>query len=230
MGTHPIFESDFDCLTEMKLFYNCLSPPARAVKLTLLLAKVEHETETIDLMTGEQNKPDFVALNPAHCVPTIQDEGFVLWESRAILNYIGNKNPASKLVPECLMARAKVDYILNWDLGTFYKAVTEVAGPKLGFMEGNVDTEKTDKALSDTLDFFECHIATDKFLVGDNITVADISVACSLSLAELIEYDFSKYKKVTAWMNMIKSTDEWKQIDEEYANVAAEWRKKCAAE
>ena len=50
----------------------CLSPPAKAVKLCLLYAKVEHETETIDLMTGEQNKPDFVALNPAHCVPTIE--------------------------------------------------------------------------------------------------------------------------------------------------------------
>ena len=46
----------------------------------------------------------------------------------------------------------------------------------------------------------------------------------------MVEYDYSEYKKVTAWMNLIKSTDEWKQVDEEYAKVAAEWRKKCAAE
>ena len=51
-----------------------------------------------------------------------------------------------------------------------------------------------------------------------------------LNPAELIEYDYSEYKKVTAWMNLIKSTDEWKQVDEEYAKVAAEWRKKCAPE
>ena len=83
------------------------------------------------------------------------------------------------------MARGKVDYLLNWDLGTFYKAITEVAGPKLGFMEAKSDTEKIDKALSDTLDFFENHIATDKFLAGENMTVADISIACSLSLGNI---------------------------------------------
>ena len=102
------------------------------------------------------------------------------------------------------MARAKVDYLLNWDLGTFYKAVTEVAGPKLGFMEAQSDTTKIDKALSDTFAFFENHIATDKFLVGDNMTVADISIACSLSLGkiemETSNQSFSTQTKLIFWI------------------------------
>ena len=156
----------------MKLFYNCLSPPARAVKICLIHAKVEHETQNVDLMAGEHKGVDFVAINPAHCVPTIQvsdlfinslilfekDDDFVLWESRAILNYVANKFTDAGLLPTCPMARAKVDYMLNWDLGTFYHALTQVAGPKLGFIKTAVDMDKAEADLHEALSFLENHI------------------------------------------------------------------------
>ena len=75
----------------VELFYYAISPPARACELVLLLEKIEHKLTTVDLFAGEQKKPDFVAINPAHCIPTLKDGDFVVWESRAIMQYLMNK-------------------------------------------------------------------------------------------------------------------------------------------
>merc|ERR1711974_201213 len=93
MGTHSIFESDFDCLTVkmVELFYHPISPPARACELALLFGGIEHKITTLDLFGGEQLKPEFLAINPQHCVPTLKDGDFVIWESRAIMQYVMNK-------------------------------------------------------------------------------------------------------------------------------------------
>lgn len=75
----------------VELFYMAVSPPARAVELTLMLAKADFKITEIDLFKGEQNSPEFLAINPAHCIPTLKDGDFVVWESRAIMQYVMNK-------------------------------------------------------------------------------------------------------------------------------------------
>lgn len=57
-----------------------LSAPCRAGLLTAKAVGVELNLKEINLMAGEQMKPEFVAINPQHCVPTLVDDDFVLWE------------------------------------------------------------------------------------------------------------------------------------------------------
>ena len=64
---------------------------ARACEATFKFAKVDFKLTDLDLFAGEQNKPEFLAINPAHCVPTLKDGDFSIWESRAIMQYICNK-------------------------------------------------------------------------------------------------------------------------------------------
>ena len=66
------------------LYYMSLSAPCRAVILTAKLAGVELNLKIVNLMTGEQMKPEFLKLNPQHTVPTLDDNGFIITESRAI--------------------------------------------------------------------------------------------------------------------------------------------------
>ncbi|CBY40411.1 unnamed protein product [Oikopleura dioica] len=75
----------------MKLYGFIASPPSRAVEITCKLAKVEYEFISLNLMKGEHMDKEFQALNPRHCVPTVVDGDLVLWESRAIMQYIANQ-------------------------------------------------------------------------------------------------------------------------------------------
>ena len=73
------------------LYYMSLSAPCRAVIMTAKLAGVELNLKIVNLMTGEQMKPEFLKLNPQHTVPTLDDNGFIITESRAICAYLVNK-------------------------------------------------------------------------------------------------------------------------------------------
>ena len=103
--------------------------------------------------------PEFVAVNPAHCVPTMRDGELTIWESRAICQYLANKYQKAdskwvnafvnyttypyklyfftllnnlSLYPTCPEKRAVVDFLLNWDMGTLYgKGIAECIYPQL---------------------------------------------------------------------------------------------------
>lgn len=83
----------FPCFRKMPidLYYMSLSAPCRAVLLTAKMVGVELNLKTVNLMGGEQMKPEFLKINPQHTVPTLDDSGFVLTESRAICAYLANK-------------------------------------------------------------------------------------------------------------------------------------------
>lgn len=81
----------------LELFWHPVSPPARAAELACKYAGVPVDRKFVDLMKGEQLKPEYLAMNPQHCVPTMRDGSLVMWESRAIMQYVFNKyKPTSR--------------------------------------------------------------------------------------------------------------------------------------
>ena len=64
----------------MDFYYMDVSPPCRAVKLTAAALGLSLNLKPLDLMAGDHMKPEFVAINPQHCVPTLVDGDLTLWE------------------------------------------------------------------------------------------------------------------------------------------------------
>lgn len=62
------------------LYYLPPSPPCRSILLLAKLLDLQLDLKVINILEGEQMKPEFVELNPQHCVPTMNDDGLVLWE------------------------------------------------------------------------------------------------------------------------------------------------------
>src|SRR5258708_27222886 len=69
------------------------------------------DVEHVDLGRGDQLTPEYLALNPNKKMPTLEDNGFVLWESTAILFYMAANHPASRLCPPALKGQAD---LLPW--------------------------------------------------------------------------------------------------------------------
>ena len=103
------------------LYYISLSPPCRAVMMTAYLAGVDTNLKMLNLMAGEQMKPEFLKMNPMHKVPTIDDDGFYVTESQAICAYLVSKYAKNdSLYPTDPHRRALVDKMMNFDASTFF--------------------------------------------------------------------------------------------------------------
>lgn len=112
----------------MKLYYLPVSPPARAVLLGIRNLGLSVELITLDLFKLEHLSPNFIKINPVHQIPVlVEDEGFVLCESRAILGYLVNKfKPNSKLYPNDARKRAVIDQRLYYDTLVFSQNATAI--------------------------------------------------------------------------------------------------------
>ena len=103
----------------IKLYTFHLSTNGRKVQMALEEAKAAYEIVAVNLMTGEQKNPDYLKLNPNGKVPTLVDDGEVLWESVAILLYLAEKFPTAQLLPSVAADKARAFQWLVWQPTTF---------------------------------------------------------------------------------------------------------------
>jgi glutathione S-transferase len=86
------------------------SPYSWRVWLALEQLRVPYELKVLSFSAGDTRKPEFVALNPRHTVPTVVDDGYALWESEAILGYLDERFAAGApvLYPGDARSRARI--------------------------------------------------------------------------------------------------------------------------
>ena len=201
----------------MKLYLNTLSPNVRRVRLTAAVLGLQLEEISLDFPKGEHKTPDFLALNPNGAVPTLVDGAFVLTESRAIMQYLAMKKPESGLLPRDEQARADVTRWQFWDathfsahLGTF--TFQRVLKPMFGM--GDPDEGKLSEALTQFRRFgavLDGHLAGKSYVVGDNLTLADLTLSSSLMYAAHAEVPVAEFPNVQAWFDRMCALDAWTQ-------------------
>ncbi|CAG2105505.1 unnamed protein product [Medioppia subpectinata] len=184
------------------LYYMVESPPCRAVLMVGRLLDIDFNLKSLDLSKSEQLAPEFVAINPCHTVPTIVDNGYVLWESRAIITYLVNRfRPSHPLYPDDPEMRAAIDKLLHFDLGTLYRSISNYISPI--FFNKDVDDLKEHK-LKETLDLFDSMVAKHRFVCSDSISLADVSIVAGFSLLESTDYRLSPWINVCKWIERVK--------------------------
>jgi len=155
------------------------SPYGWRVWLALELKKIAHNVKIMSFQAGDTRKPEFVALNPRHTVPTIvEDDGHVLWESLAILEYLDEKYPAApKLYPGDAKSRARVRRLIQEMEGYLDKEgldpiTTEFFG-KDGAPPDTARVEQAKTRLGEELAYFAKEIRG-KYIAGDEPSAADL--------------------------------------------------------
>ncbi len=190
----------------MKLYGHPFSNAARRVQMLCEECAIPYSYQQVDLMNGEQSTPAFLAMNPNAKVPVIDDEGFFLWESQAIMRYLCDKHKAQTWYPAEPKARAQVEAWLDWNQTRL--------GPEAGKImfntffavdKGNPQAiEDAKKWLLKILPVMNGELSKRKFLCGDQPTIADIAVATNLAYLEMCKHDLGPYPAVTKWFDAMK--------------------------
>lgn len=117
------------------LYYERCSPPCNAVIAVARALKIPLNLIFIDLDKGENLTPDFYRLNPQREIPTLVDDGFALWESRAICIYLVEKYGQADrtLYPLDVQQRATVNQRLLFDQSTLYSRLATYFYPQVFF-------------------------------------------------------------------------------------------------
>lgn len=213
----------------MKLHFHPVSTASRPVALFLAEANIAYEPVIVDLMTGAHKAPAFLKLNPSGMVPVLEDGDFVLTESSAILKYLADKFE-SPAYPKDLKKRARVNECMDWVNSNFYREFAyHMVYPQIFPMHARTPEAAQESLLSwgksKTEHFLEILdknlIGSNKFLCGDEITIADYFAAEIFSCGDLIGASYAKFPNVDRWMKSMRALPSWSKVNEAVEGFAA---------
>ncbi|XP_063243261.1 uncharacterized protein LOC134542717 [Bacillus rossius redtenbacheri] len=181
------------------------SPPCRSVLLAAKAVGVDLNLKLTNLFAGEHLTPEYLKMNPQHTIPTIDDGGFYLSESRAILGYLVDQYAKDdSLYPKDPKKRALVNQRLYFDMGTLYKSFADYYFP-IAFAGASPDPEKM-KKLEEAFGFLDKYLEGQQWAAGSKITIADFALVASVSSADIVGFDVSKYSNVAKWFEKCKKS------------------------
>ena len=154
---------------------------------------------TVDTLKGETRTPEFLGLNDAGQVPTVEfDDGRTLAQSNAIIRYLGR---GSALIPTDAFAQAKMDEWLFWEQYSHepYIAVSRFQMFYLGKPASDLDPEKVKRGHA-ALGRMERQLALTPFLTGRAVSLADVSLLAYTRIAHEGGFDIEAYRPVRRWI------------------------------
>ncbi|KAH8382069.1 hypothetical protein KR009_001653 [Drosophila setifemur] len=193
----------------MDFYYMAGSSGCRTVLMVAKALGLELNKKLVNTMEGDQMKPEFLKLNPQHTIPTLVDNGFSIWESRAIAVYLVEKyGKDDSLFPKDPKKQAVVNQRLYFDMGTLYQSFGNYFYPL--FRTGQPGSAEDFKKIEAAFEFLNTFLEGQKYVAGDHLTVADIAILATVSTFDVAEFDISKYVNVDRWyQNAKKVTPGW---------------------
>jgi glutathione S-transferase len=165
---------------------------------------LDYEHIPVDFANEGTRTPEYLRINPNGHVPTIDDDGFILWESMAINLYLAKKHGAGRLYPTRLEDEARAWQWSFWGM-------TEVERPAMTALFNLVllTEDKRDplaataaeKALVPPLKMLDGVVGPGRYLLGSEFTVADLNVAAILRNVHHARIDFGPFPNVATWLH-----------------------------
>lgn len=189
----------------MKIYGDTHSGNCYKLKLLCSLLSIQHEWVAVDILKGESRTPDFLKLNPNGKIPLlVTDTGECLAESNAILFYLARN---SYLLPDDALQQARV---LQWQFFEQYShepyiAVARFIARYLGLPDDRkAEYESKQAGGNRALAVMEEQLQNSHFLVGDQCTIADISLYAYTHVASEGGFDLSAYPAISQWLYRIQ--------------------------
>ena len=190
----------------LKVYGDYNSGNCYKIKLMLHLLGLEYEWQSVDILNGDTQTPEFLAKNPNGKVPVLElEDGTCLWESNAILNYLAD---GSDYLPTEPRLRTQV---LQWQFFEQYSHEPYIAVARfiqfyLNMPEDRLEEYKTcHKRGYKALKVMERQLQATPYLVGEQYSIADIALYAYTHVAHEGGFDLAPYPAVQAWLARVAS-------------------------
>ena len=172
-------------------------------RVLLGLLNIPYESRMVSIFEGESHTDAFLKLNPAGAVPVLElDDGRAIAESNAILTYVAEGTP---LLPADFYRRAK---IMQWLFFEQYHVEPVLGSLRYWTLTGRLERNQAmvagkREAGVRTLAALERSLAATPFLVGNDLTIADIAVYAYSHRAEDCGFSLADYPMLMAWVDRV---------------------------
>lgn len=142
---------------------------------------VAYERFDAGMAFGVVNEPGYRAMNPNGRVPTIDDAGFVLWESNAIVRYLAAKHGAGTLWPDSLQQRADSDRWMDWCASTLAAPMTALFWQLIRTPADKRDAKVAEDSRTQSealMRMLDERLGTHGFIAGQHLTIGDVPLGC----------------------------------------------------
>ena len=190
----------------LKIWGRLSSINVRKVVWTAHELGLDFERTDAGLNYGIVKSDAYRSLNPNARIPTIDDEGFVLWESNTIMRYLCAKHALGTLYPAHLQRRFDAERWMDWQQTTLNPAGREAFIQWLRTTEAQrqpAAIATSVAAMEPLLTLVDAHLARQPFMAGDQFTMADIPVACD----------------VHRWFGLPQPRPAWPHLERWYAGL-----------
>jgi len=167
----------------LKLWGRLSSINVRKVVWTAQALGLPFERADAGAAFGVVKTPEYLRHNPNALVPLLDDDGFMLWESNAIVRYLCAKHSPGQLYPQALQARFNAERWMDWQQTTINPAGRNAFIQWIRTPPEQRQAELIAQSVAATeplLAMLDSHLAQQAFMAGDHLTMADIPMACEI--------------------------------------------------
>jgi glutathione S-transferase len=188
----------------MKLYNVAYSGNSYKVRLLLSQLGIPCEIIDVDILKGESRTTEFLKINPNGRTPVLDDDGFILAESNAILVYLAR---GTRFLPE---DRQKFALVFQWMFFEQYSHEPYIATSRFWIQHKPDSPEKTALLASKrdggwaALKIMEEHLGKNHFFVGD-YSIADIAIFAYTHVSHEGGFSLDDFPKIRAWIERVKT-------------------------
>jgi glutathione S-transferase len=196
----------------LKLYAFPLSPRSFKVLWAANHFGVDYEFRLVDFTKGAQRAPEFLALNPNGRAPVLEHDGYALWESNAIVEYLASLKGA---LPQDTKARLAVTKWLYWESAHWDPACAIFAFERVVkalFNRGEPVQSEIDRgteAFSRIAPVLEGTLAKHRYIAGETFTVADLALGASMAIAAQARFPLDECRAIQRWKADLKALPSW---------------------
>jgi glutathione S-transferase len=175
---------------------------------------LKYERVDAGMQFGVNKTPEYLRMNPTGLVPTIEDDGFILWESHTVVRYLAAKHGAGTLCPADLRARADAERWMDWAF-TFQGAMRNVFWGLIRTPPEKRDAKAIEEGCKRSAELIripESILSKQPYVAGQAFTMGDIPLGCEVQRWMRVPIERPRMPAVEAWFERLRARPAFAKI------------------